>query len=120
MGGVSQAGKVALIDGATQKVRYELPSPEIQTNAHFGFYISVVGDVNGDGKDDLAVCTDAQDVGGNVNQGKLYVFDGPSGRYLYGLDNPFPQAQARFGSRIGAARDQNGDGHGHHHERDRQ
>ena len=108
--GVKDTGGVYLFSGATRKLIYRLNPPDPQVDAHFGFYISVLGDVNGDGLDDLAVGAEAQDVAGNANQGRLYVFDGPSGRLLYHIDNPRPQADARFGSRIGSAGDVTGDG----------
>ncbi|HEV2060339.1 MAG TPA: hypothetical protein VGR11_13365 [Solirubrobacteraceae bacterium] len=108
--GIKDTGGVYLFSGATRKLIYRLNPPDQQEGAHFGFYISVVGDVNGDGLDDLAVGAESLDVAGNENQGRLYVFDGPSGRLLYHIDNPHPQANARFGSRIGAAGDVTGDG----------
>ena len=122
--GQPRAGKAYLVSGADRSVRYELNSPEVQAQARFGIYISVLGDVNGDGKDDVAVGTDAQDVytgtgpgcgapepnGCNEDQGKIWVFSGPTGRLLYAVDNPSPQPQARFGSRIGRAGDVTGDG----------
>lgn len=125
--GEADAGRVALISGGDRSVRYTLTSPENQRQAQFGFYISVPGDVNGDGKDDLAVGSPYQDVytgtgapcgaaepnGCNENQGKAYVFSGADGRFLYGLDNPNPQSDegiyATFGARIGAAGDVTGD-----------
>ncbi|MGH8571602.1 MAG: hypothetical protein ACREX8_03370, partial [Gammaproteobacteria bacterium] len=95
----------------------------------FGFFISVPGDVDADGKPDIAIGTDAQDVftgsgtgcgqpepnGCNEDQGKAWVFSGDTAAVLYALDNPFPQGngaanRARFGSRIGRAGDLNGDG----------
>lgn len=98
------------MSGRTGKVLYTLTSPENQTNAQFGFFISVPGDLNGDGADDVVVGTDAQDVGPNVDQGKAWAFSGANGSLLYALDNPAPQASARFGSRIGRAGDVTGDG----------
>ena len=108
--GAEDTGVVYLFSGATRKLIYRLNPPQPQEDAHFGFYISVLGDVNGDGLDDLAVGAESQDVDGNADQGRLYVFDGPSGRLLYHIDNPRPQADARFGSRIGSAGDVTGDG----------
>jgi len=108
--GAANAGKVVLINGATQEIEYELTSPDVEAGADFGFFISVPGDVNGDGLDDLAVGTNDQDVDGNVDAGRMYVFDGPTGDLIHRIDNPYPQAQARFGSRIGSAGDFNDDG----------
>jgi hypothetical protein len=121
-GGFAQAGRVYMQDGDTRRIMYQVDSPEIQAKASFGFYISVIGDINGDGKADFAVGTDAQNVdstgasctagapGCNTRQGKAWVFSGATGLMLYALNDPDPQAGARFGSRIGRAGDLNGDG----------
>lgn len=122
-GGFARAGRVYMQDGDTRRIMYQVDSPEIQAGASFGFYIAVIGDVNGDGRADFAVGTDAQNVDAttgasctagapncNVRQGKAWVFSGASGLPLYALNNPDPQAGARFGSRIGRAGDVNGDG----------
>jgi hypothetical protein len=107
---------------------YRIDSPEPQAGKNFGFFISALGDVNGDDVSEVAVGTDAQDVhtgagagcgapepnGCNEGQGKAWVFNGVDGSLLYALDNPSPQGgpgnSARFGSRIGRAGDVNGDG----------
>lgn len=122
-GGFTQAGRVYMQDGDTRRIMYAVDSPEIQANAHFGFFISVIGDVNRDGVADFAAGTDAQNVDAttgascttgapncNTRQGKAWVFSGANGRALYALNDPNPQAAARFGSRIGRAGDINGDG----------
>lgn len=103
-------GRVYLISGKTRQVLYRIDSPQPQDAAAFGFYISAFGDANGDGKTDVAVGTDAQTVGANSRQGKAWVFSGANGDLLYALDNPDPQADGRFGSRIGTAGDVTGDG----------
>jgi len=121
--GFKNAGRVYMQDGDTRKFMYQIDSPEIQAGAKFGFFISVIGDVNGDGKADFAAGTDAQNVDAttglsctlgapncNTRQGKAWVFSGATGQMLYSLTDPNPQAQARFGSRIGRAGDVNGDG----------
>jgi len=115
-GPITNAGKVVLIDGASQKIVREITSPQPQPEAQFGFYISVPGDVNGDGLDDLVVGEPYRDVGENDNQGRAYVFSGADGSLLDTIDNPNPQPDegvfATFGARIGAAGDVTGDGVG--------
>lgn len=104
------AGRVTAISGKTGKVIYAIDPPEPQADAKFGFYTAAVGDVDGDAKSDVAVGTDAQNADGNTGQGAAWVFSGATGKLLYRLDNPQPQADARFGSRIAAAGDVTGDG----------
>ncbi len=128
VGTLPNAGRVYAISGKTRAVIYSVLSPEMQAGAQFGFFISVLGDVDGDGSSDLAVGTDGQDVrasgqscmipdppappppGCNDGQGKAWVFSGKTGTLLYAVNNPDPQADSRFGSRIGRAGDVNGDG----------
>lgn len=106
----SNAGRVWAISGATGDVAYRIDAPVPQQDAKVGFFISVLGDVDGDGTSDVAAGTDAQDVGGNADQGAAWVFSGATGDRLYRLDNPAPQPGGRFGSRIGRAGDVTGDG----------
>ena len=131
VGGVknNNAGRISLINGATQKVVYKV-TPEPQVDGNFGFYISVPGDVgpNRDGKEDLVSGASGYDVGTgpggagctrpatpepnqcNENQGRGYVISGPTGQRIATLDNFNPQANGGFSSRLGAAGDVNGDG----------
>ncbi|MDQ6804293.1 MAG: FG-GAP-like repeat-containing protein [Actinomycetota bacterium] len=123
------AGEVTLINTKDRSVLYEIHSPEPQTNAEFGFYVANIGDVNGNGTDDIAVGSPAENVdasgngctagapGCNTNQGKVYVFEGSTGKLLYAINSPHPQSKPGgldvvrgFGARIGSAGDVNGDG----------
>ena len=105
-GAMQNAGRVYLLSGRDRSVIYRLDSPEPQSGATFGFFISVLGDVSGDGKDDIAVGAQGQDVNTqtgapctapepncNEGQGRAWVFSGASGAPrapLYRLDNPTP------------------------------
>jgi Ca2+-binding RTX toxin-like protein len=122
--GVNNAGRVYAISGRTRRVIYIIPSPDIQADSQFGFFIQVLGDVSGDGKPDIAVGTQTQDTtpsgapctpsanGCNKDQGKVWVFSGRTGELLYAIIPP-PDGQisgANFGSRLGNAGDITGDG----------
>lgn len=109
-GDIRNSGRVWLMDGETGEVVYTIDPPESQEDAKFAFVVAALGDVTGDGTPDVAVGTDAQDLAGNEDQGAAWVFNGADGTMLYRLDNPAPQADGRFGSRIGDAGDVTGDG----------
>lgn len=113
-GSLTTAGRVYLIEGKTGKPLYHIDSPEPQAKAKFGFFISIPGDLNRDGKNDIVIGTDQQTVAGRVGQGKAWAFSGANGKLLYELNDPNPQGTAtdtaRFGSRIGSAGDLTGDG----------
>ena len=126
--GIDRAGRVQLIDGKTRSITHNITNPDFgQELVQFGFYISVPGDVNGDGGEDVVVGTAAQNInpttnqpcanppgaepnGCNERQGRAYVFSGKTGQLIRRLDNPHPQPQGDFGARLGAAGDVNRDG----------
>jgi len=111
---LARAGRVYAVSGRSKKILYSIDSPAPQAGVQFGFFISVIGDVDGDGVNDIAIGTDAQTVSANgvnsVGQGAAWVFSGAGGRLLYALNDPDPRDRARFGSRIGRVGDVNGDG----------
>ncbi len=125
IGALTNAGRVYAISGKTRAVIYTITAPERQTDANFGFFISVLGDIDNDGTKDIAIGTDSQDTTAtgasctppstppapvcNKDQGKAWVFSGAEGSVRYAVNNPDPQADGRFGSRIGRAGDINGD-----------
>lgn len=120
----------AALPGGQGDVLYTIDSPEPQDGKNFGFFISNLGDVNGDGTPDVAAGTSAQDTtaagescdteaarepdGCNEGQGKAWVFSGSDGATLFAINNPAPQGSTenigRFGSRLGRAGDVTGDG----------
>ena len=116
VGGAMNVGRIWAVSGRTRAPLYVIDHPEPQTCMGFacglGWNLSNLGDVDGDGIDDLVAAANRQNVtaagtsctagtaGCNVSQGKAYVFSGAPGRPrtpLYELNNPAPQANGYFG-----------------------
>jgi Ca2+-binding RTX toxin-like protein len=108
--GNANQGQAFVFSGADGSLLLTLDNPTPQAFAEFGFAVAGAGDVNGDGRADLLVGADEQDVNGNVNQGQAFVFSGVDGSLLLTLDNPTPQAGAFFAGAVAGAGDVNSDG----------
>ena len=98
----------AVAPADAQTLLRTLDTPNPQEGAYFGTSVTV-GDVNDDGKADVAVAAPWEAVGGNDYVGRVYVFSGADGSLLHTLDTPNPQEEDRFGSSL-AVGDVSGDG----------
>ena len=107
VGGIP-SGRAYVFSGADGSVLLTLDTPNPQAYAYFGSSVAA-GDVNGDGRPDIAVAAASENVGGNIGQGRAYVFSGPSGSLLLTLNIPNPQAEDYFGLSL-AVGDVDGDG----------
>ena len=96
-------------DGKKQPLLTLNNPDDLQAVAYFGQAVAGVGDINEDGVPDLLVGAPFQDVGGNSDQGQVFIFSGKDGSLLETLDNPNPQANAWFGSSVAVLGDVNGD-----------
>jgi len=97
-----------LASARAQTLLFTLDTPNPQGDAWFADWLAV-GDVDGDGKGDIAAAAFREDVGANANQGRAYVFSGADGSVLLSLDTPNPQGSALFGWSL-AVGDVDGDG----------
>jgi hypothetical protein len=95
-------GRAYVFSGADGSLLLTLDIPEPQTFAHFGGSVAAA-DVNGDGRADVIVGAAYEDVAGNTEQGRAYVFSGRDGSLLYTLTTPNPQSNAWFGWSVAAA-----------------
>jgi len=78
----------------------------------FGFSVSALPDVNGDGLPDVVVGAPEEDLDGMEGAGRAYIVDGSSGALLRALASPFPEEEGRFGISVAGISDLNGNGFG--------
>ncbi|HRZ95820.1 MAG TPA: hypothetical protein P5262_04640, partial [Candidatus Moranbacteria bacterium] len=114
--GGADSGSIKIITDLATKDNSD--SPNFQINGDiaddcFGFEVSSAGDVNGDGKDDVIVGTEADDDGGS-GSGSAFIFYGgvTSGTATTKADVKLTGDSAldRFGISVSGAGDVNGDG----------
>ncbi|MCA9417358.1 MAG: FG-GAP repeat protein, partial [Candidatus Omnitrophica bacterium] len=86
-------------DGAT--IVQELSPPTLQDHGRFGFSVSGISDLTGDGCGDVLV-------GSFLNQ--VFAFDGQSGELVRVIQSPNPTAEEFFGHSVAGMPDLDGDG----------
>jgi hypothetical protein len=110
-GGISNVGRVYLFSGATGDLLLELASPNANNGGYFGFAVSGVEDVDGDGRGDLLVGAAGEHfILPGVGDGRAYLFSGATGALLHPLVSPDPRYDGGFGASVSAVPDVNGDG----------
>lgn len=102
-------GQILIFSGADGSLIKTINNPNPQNIAYFGRAIASF-DMNSDGKPDILAGAPFQDVGGNNDQGQVYLFNGLDGSLMRTFDNPVPQAGAWFGSSLAVVSDMSGDG----------
>ena len=100
---------IVCASGGIPLQRETIDHPEPQAGANFGAVFGV-GDLTGDGIHEFVVSATNQDVGGNTDQGRAYVFSGVDRSLLFTLDTPNPLPAAAFGDAVANVGDVNHDG----------
>lgn len=104
--GVWAAGAVHVFSGDNGSLLYSLHAPVPQSTAYIGSSLAV-GHVDGVGGEDIVVGASSEDVGGRLDQGRVYAFSS-SGAHLATVDSPEPQQYGLFGAAVDLK--DNGDG----------
>ena len=109
---VRNQGRAFVFSGAEGTLLHTLDDPTPIENGMFGASLAALGDVDGDGTDDIAVGAPAPigDSSGMLNQGEVILFSGASGARLLTIGSPSPIGGASFGFSLAAAGDVDGDG----------
>jgi FG-GAP repeat/FG-GAP-like repeat len=108
------AGRAYVFSGKDHTVLFTLDDPTAQEGARMGFAVAGLGDVNGDGVNDMVVGVPKKDsAGGLPIVGTAYIFSGKDGTLIRSLDPPSQgglEANGRFGAAVANAGDVNHDG----------
>ncbi len=107
------AGRVYIYNGATGALIRVYGSPNPEIDGGFGTSVTGIPDLNGDGRGDYAVGAPGESPGTSPARcGRVYVYNGATGVYLYTLAGSPQQTDARFGNSIAGVDDLTGDARG--------
>jgi hypothetical protein len=117
----SGSGRVHVFSGMSDSILYILNSPYVMqipmpTDSYgfFGSSVAIIGDINDDGCDDMAVGAYREGPGSSqqvAGPGRAYLISGIDGSTIDTLRSPTEQVDGEFGYRIAAAGDVNSDGY---------
>ncbi len=103
-------GQVHLYDAVTSKLILSFGAPAPKSGDWFGASLAAIGDMDGDGRMDLAVGAGGEDNGLNSSPGSAYIVSGETGKLLHPLIPPDLPAITRHRWSVAAVPDVNGDG----------
>ncbi|MFN7972949.1 MAG: PKD domain-containing protein [Acidobacteriota bacterium] len=107
--GLDNAGRCYIFDGATGALLHTLLSPNIQAQGYFGYFVSGMSDVDGDGFGDMIIGAKREEGGGlPADAGHSYVFSGATGAPIATLTSPNPEQTGNFGNSESFLPDVNG------------
>ncbi|MBL9150549.1 MAG: FG-GAP repeat protein [Phycisphaerae bacterium] len=106
-GGVNDAGRVYIHSGATGELIRAHSSPNDTVDGSYGFAVSGIPDITGDGLGDYIVGAPLE-----ANGGRAYVYSGSTGALIRTHQSTVPAANGRFGAAVAGLDDLTNDGKG--------
>lgn len=107
------AGRAYIYSGATGALLRILKSPGEELNGAFGYTVSGVPDLDGDGRGDVVIGAPYEDPGTSPTDcGRAYIYSGATGVLLRKLLPPVAEQFGNFGSFVAGIGDVNGDARG--------
>ena len=116
-GEYEEAGRAYIFDGFSGELLQTLVSPNAEERGRFGYSVSGIPDLNGDGRGDVIVGAANENQPevwdwDNEDAGRAYIFDGLTGALLETLVSPNIEQYGQFGCDVSAIPDATGDGRG--------
>jgi hypothetical protein len=105
----SNVGDAQILSGADGSVWLTLSDPGGGSSDDFGYAVAGVGDVDGDGLEDVAVGAPLHDGAAGADAGAVIVFSSATGAVLYDLEDPAGLAGDRLGWTVVRLGDLTGD-----------
>ena len=112
LSGLDNSGRAYIFSGASGSLLQTLQSPNAEQNGYFGYSVSGIPDVDGDGLDDVIVGAYREDHVSFTDAGRAYVYSGASGVLLHTLEPPNAESSGWFGCSVSGTPDVDGDGQG--------
>ncbi len=104
-------GAAHLFNGSTGELIRTLLPPDPKSVTRFGSSVAEIPDTNGDGVPEFAVGNPSYPE--HTRQfGRVFVYDGSTGSFLYSLESSFPSTVSSFGASLAGLGDINGNGSG--------
>lgn len=104
------SGRAYAFSGKSGLPIHVIESPNDEEGGQFGWIVRGVGDVDGDGTEDLGVGTPWEDPGSSPKEaGRAYVFSGSTGELIHAFASPSEEFQGFFGCSMAGLGDIDGD-----------
>jgi hypothetical protein len=104
------AGSIAVAQTPSQSLPLASPTPRQAGN--YGWSVSGIPDVDGDGLNDVVIGAEAESSPRSANSGRVHIHSGADGHLISDITPPLVQPLGTFGWAVAGTPDMNGDGRG--------